>query len=219
MFCHLEALRENREQAWLAWAGACVGGPGCADAGFVADEDTRDPLSAQDHPKLRRGRFLRWADEDELPERAKKPTTPRDPRAFADRPSQSINQPSTAPNVPSTYGTPAPGGSLSAGVARAGSGASSSGEGRRPSYQASSADNMLSHGASGHSNTSDADMARRASRDSALVALSRAHHHRLRLPWGTHLAPACASAPVASRLCGGPAAVRDSVARVSRGRV
>lgn len=33
---------------------------------------------------MRRGRCLRWADEEELPDRVKKPTTPRDPRAFPD---------------------------------------------------------------------------------------------------------------------------------------
>ena len=40
---------------------------------------------AQDQPKRRQGRCLRWADEEGQPDRARKPTTPRDPRAFADR--------------------------------------------------------------------------------------------------------------------------------------
>jgi len=42
---------------------------------------------------MRHGRCLRWADEVELPDRAKKPTTPRDPRAFADRHRSNRDQP------------------------------------------------------------------------------------------------------------------------------
>jgi len=39
----------------------------------------------QDRPKNKRGRQITWADERQRPDHAKKPTTPRDPRAFADR--------------------------------------------------------------------------------------------------------------------------------------
>ena len=42
---------------------------------------------------MRHGRCLRWADEVELPDRAKKPTTPRDPRAFADTHRSNCDQP------------------------------------------------------------------------------------------------------------------------------
>ena len=108
---------------------------------------------------------MRWADEDELPERLKKPTTPRDNRAFTDRPSKMVQQPSTVLSTPSA---PAP----------------------QP-YQASSADNCVIYGVSSHLSTSEADISRRATRDRAVHTLTRAHHHRLSRPWGTLPVSAC----------------------------
>ena len=53
---------------------------------------------------MRKGRCLRWADEDELPDRVKKPTTPRDPRAFADRiHQQDPLTPNLTPSFPNSY--------------------------------------------------------------------------------------------------------------------
>ena len=172
----------------------------CVTQNFGADENTRVASCAQDRPKLRKGRCLRWADEEELPERVKKPTTPRDNRAFTDRPSKNVQQPSTALSTPSAYGTPALGASLSVGWATAGDGTSRSEEYRpapQPSYQASSADNGVNYGVSSHRSTSEADISRRATRDRAVNTLTKAHHHRLSRPWGTLPALACLSAPCA----------------------
>ena len=170
-----------------------------------------NPHFLQDRPKMRRGRCLRWADEDDLPDRAKKPTTPRDPRAFADRrnPNDISNsvltnasgyevpaqeqQKTTAQFNMTTYPTP----HMSAvGVRKESDLRSEGSSAQQPDYRAG-IDTSGATGAYGgiayemgtHASAQPSDIARSSSHNLApLIELhSRSHYHRLSRSWGMTL--------------------------------